>query len=175
MLRGSLVFATMLALASHVHAEPDRRAQALALADDSERAYKAGQFEKAAALLRKAHDRYPEPLLLYNLGRALEGMGDQKGAIEAYEQYLHDAKQIDDRPAIERRIATLKAQLEKQRQDEELKAQQEKDRQDQAEKDRLAKEQAEKDRLAREQQQQLPPPPPPPHGDDLSAAERFGP
>jgi tetratricopeptide (TPR) repeat protein len=197
MLRGSLVFATMLAASSLAHAQPDKRAQALALADDSEHAYKAGQFEKAAALLRKAHDKYPEPILLYNLGRALEGMGDTSGAIDAYEQYLKDAKQIDDRPAIERRIATLKAQLDKARQDEEQKAQQaqqdkehleqdrvakeqaDKDRlaAEQAEKDRAAKEQADKERLAKEPPSQLPPLPPrvAHDSDEPSTAERFGP
>src|SRR5512135_1995436 len=107
MLRVSHVLALVLATSAVVHAAPDKRTQALQLAADSERAYKDGKFEKAAELLRKAHGIYAEPILLYNLGRALEGMGDQKGAVEAYEQYLHDAKQIDDRPAIERRVATL--------------------------------------------------------------------
>jgi tetratricopeptide (TPR) repeat protein len=187
----TVVFALMLGASSLAHAQ-DKRAQAVQLADESERAYKAGQFEKAAALLRKAHATFPEPLLLYNLGRALEGMGDTKGAVDAYEQYLRDAKQIDDRPAIERRISTLKGQLDKQREDA---AQHEKERQereqsekdqatkDQAEKDQAAKDQAEKDRLAKEQaekeQQQfqppLPPQLPPPVDDDRTALQRFGP
>ncbi len=192
----SHVFALMLAASSLAHAQPDKRAQAVQLADESERAYKAGQFEKAAALLKKAHATFPEPLLLYNLGRALEGMGDTKGAVDAYEQYLKDAKQIDDRPAIERRVSTLKAQLEKQREDaaQHEKERQDKERQDkeqadkeqadkdQAEKDQAAKEQAEKERLAKEQaekeqqvQPPLPPKPPLPVDDDRSAVERFGP
>jgi tetratricopeptide (TPR) repeat protein len=196
----TVVFALMMGASSLAHAQ-DKRAQAVQLADESEKAYKAGQFEKAAELLRKAHATFPEPLLLYNLGRALEGMGDTKAAVEAYEQYLNDAKHIDDRPAIERRIATLKAQLDKQREDA---AQHEKERQekerlekqrivdeqqakdqaakdqaekDQAEKDRLAKEQAEKDRLAKEQQAQQPLPPQtlPVVEDDRSTLEQFGP
>ena len=110
MWRFPLVFALVFAAPRLAHA--DRRTQAVQLADDSERAYKAGNFEKAAALLKKAHALYPEPILLYNLGRAFEGMGDAKDAIDAYERYLHDAKQIDDRGAIERRIATLKQQIQ---------------------------------------------------------------
>jgi tetratricopeptide (TPR) repeat protein len=86
------------------------------LAEDSEKAYKAGHFEDAADLLRRAHELYPEPILLYNLGRALEGMGDAKNAVAAYERYLKDAKQIDDRGAIERRVATLKAQIAREQQ-----------------------------------------------------------
>lgn len=160
MLRISHVLSVMLALSAAVHAAPDKKTQALQLAAESERAYKDGKFEKSAELLRKAHDLYPEPILLYNLGRALEGIGDAKGAVEAYDQYLQEAKHIDDRPAIERRIATLKAQIEKadkDKADAEAKAQQdEKDRlakeqAEQAEKDRLAKEQADKDRRAKDQ------------------------
>jgi tetratricopeptide (TPR) repeat protein len=200
--RGSLVFALMLAASSLAQAQPDKRAQALQLADESERAYKAGQFEKSAELLRKAHATYPEPLLLYNLGRALEGMGDTKGAVEAYDQYLKDAKHIDDRPAIERRVATLKAQLDRAH-DDEAKAQVEKERQerervekerlekerqeheatDKEQADRLAREQAEKERLAKQlqdqqhqQQQSQPPPPPPPLVEnDRTALEQYGP
>jgi tetratricopeptide (TPR) repeat protein len=176
MLRISHVFALVIAAAAVAHAQPDKKAQALQLAAESERAYKDGKFEKSAELLRKAHGIYPEPILLYNLGRALEGIGDTKAAVEAYEQYLHDAKQIDDRPAIERRLATLKSQLEKadtEAKDQAAKDQAAKDQaakdqaakdqaakdqaakdqaaNDQAEKDRLAKEQAEKDKAARDQ------------------------
>src|SRR5690349_10624909 len=108
-------FALVLAASAVAHAG-DKRTQAVQLAEDSEKAYKAGNFEKAAKLLRKAHELYPEPTLLYNLGRALEGMGDAKEAVAAYEGYLHDAKQIDDRGAIERRVATLKKQIEREQQ-----------------------------------------------------------
>jgi tetratricopeptide (TPR) repeat protein len=113
----------------------DDRDQALKLFEDSDKAYKAGKFEEAADLLREAYGLYPEPLLLYNLGRAQEGLGDAEGAVESYEKYLADAKQIKDRGAIERRIATLKAQLDKQardakrrRQDEERRKREEEER-----------------------------------------------
>lgn len=103
-----------LVFAATAHAEPDRRGQALELFEQSDKAYKAGKFEQSAVLLRKAYEVYPEPILLYNLGRALEGLGDAKGAVEEYEHYLRVAKHVDDRGAIERRIATLKAHLEKE-------------------------------------------------------------
>jgi len=47
----------------------------------------------------------------YNLARALEGMGDTEGAILNYERFLDNAKTVEDRGAIERRLATLKEQL----------------------------------------------------------------
>ena len=107
-----------LLIATSAHAQPERRSQALQLFEQSDKAYKAGKFEQSAVLLRKAYGIYPEPTLLYNLGRALEGMGDAKGAVEAYEHYLQVAKHVDDRGAIERRIATLTAHLEKEQEAE---------------------------------------------------------
>lgn len=101
-----LLFATAAA-----HAQPDGRAHALQLFEESDKAYKAGDFEHAAALLRQAYAAYPEPILLYNLGRALEGMGDARAAADEYEHYLRVARRVDDRGAIERRIETLRSPL----------------------------------------------------------------
>jgi tetratricopeptide (TPR) repeat protein len=111
----------------------DTKQEAADLAAKSAKHYKRGEFEQAAALLREAYDRYPEPNLLYNLARALEGVGDRLGAIDAYERYLSSAKKIEDRGGIERRVATLRAELED-----------------------LLKREAEKQKPA------APPPPPPP-------------
>jgi tetratricopeptide (TPR) repeat protein len=111
-------FALTIALAAHTAAAqptPDDRARALALFRDSDAHYKRGEFEKAAELLREAYALHPEPILLYNLARALEGLGDFPGAIEQYERYLNADAEIADRGAIERRIATLRAQVERTR------------------------------------------------------------
>src|SRR6266540_4033861 len=75
----------------------DNRTRALQLFDESATHYKNGEFEKAAELLREAYGLFPEPILLYNLARALESMGDLPGAIENYERYLTEEAQIDDR------------------------------------------------------------------------------
>jgi tetratricopeptide (TPR) repeat protein len=94
--------------------QPDRspsdREHALDLFAQSDVAYKQGRFEDAAGLLRQAYDLHPEPILLYNLARALEGLGDAAGAIASYRAYLDAAPTVDDRGAIERRIATLEKQ-----------------------------------------------------------------
>lgn len=120
MLRVLSVFAIAFALHGTARAQSndsDNRDKALKLFEDSNTAYKAGKFEDAADLLRQAYDLFPEPILLYNLGRAQEGLGDRQGAIESYERYLAEAEQVDDRGAIERRIATLRAQIAKQEAD----------------------------------------------------------
>jgi tetratricopeptide (TPR) repeat protein len=113
MLRFSWLLPLLFAAAAHA-GPPGLRKKALELFELSDKDYKAGKFEEAADLLRQAYGLYPEPILLYNLGRALESVGDTQGAVDEYEHYLRVAKQVDDRAAIERRIETLKAQLAKQ-------------------------------------------------------------
>jgi tetratricopeptide (TPR) repeat protein len=103
-----IVASASVASAQTSHSDRDR---ALALFRESDVHYKRGEFERAVALLREAYALHPEPLLLYNLARALEGLGDFEGAIEQYESYLNVATQIADRGAIERRIATLREQV----------------------------------------------------------------
>ena len=103
-----------MTIASSTSAQPAdtaTRDKALELFRASDAHYKVGEFEEAARLLRESYDLYPEPLILYNLGRALEGMGDFAGAVEQYERYLATATEVNDRGAIERRLATLRAQL----------------------------------------------------------------
>ncbi|HEY4117052.1 MAG TPA: hypothetical protein VGM56_04330 [Byssovorax sp.] len=85
--------------------------RAVELFKQSAARYRDGRFAEAAALLREAYAREPEPLLLFNLGRACEGMGDAPCAIDAYTRYLA-AKAPADRGAIESRVATLKRQVE---------------------------------------------------------------
>jgi len=102
-----------MAWSTRADAEPDaaKKKHAGELAAESSQHYKRGEFEISVALLRQAYALYPEPNLLYNLGRSLEGLGDAKGAIEAYESYLAAGKSIEDRGAIERRVTTLKAEV----------------------------------------------------------------
>jgi tetratricopeptide (TPR) repeat protein len=148
-----VIFALLLSVwASPAHA--DDRDKALKLFEDSDRAYKAGKFEEAATLLKEAYGIYPEPTLLYNLGRAQEGLGDTRGAVESYERYLKDAKQIKDRGAIERRIETLKAQIAKQEEDK-----------------RRHQEDEERRRREEEERRRNPPPP----NDTRSPLEVYGP
>jgi tetratricopeptide (TPR) repeat protein len=106
----ALVIASSASLASAQPSQRDRD-RALELFRESDVHYKRGDFERAAALLREAYSLHPEPLLLYNLARALEGVGDFEGAIQQYESYLNVASEIADRGAIERRIATLREQV----------------------------------------------------------------
>ena len=108
---GVVMVVAVSVLPRYAAAGPDgARAHALALFADSDKAYKAGDFERAAALLEQAYALAPEPVLLFNLGRALEHTDKQK-AIDAYQRYLDSGPAIDDRAAIEERIASLQMSL----------------------------------------------------------------
>ena len=87
---------------------------AVELFDQSAAAYDAGQFAKAAELLKEAYKLRPDPVLLYNLARAYEGMGALPDAVQAYTDFLAADPTAKDRGAIEARIATLRAQIDEQ-------------------------------------------------------------
>lgn len=107
--RRTLVATLILALTCAPPALADKK-RAYELYQQSVEKYRAGQFGEAAALLREAYASEPDPTLLYNLGRACEGMGDDPCAIDAYERYLAAASP-PDRGAIEKKIATMRARL----------------------------------------------------------------
>jgi hypothetical protein len=97
---------------------PSARARALELFEQSARAYREGRFQDAIDLLGEARRIKHEPVLLYNIGRAYEALGNLTGAADTYEAYLEEDPRAPDRRAIESRIATLRAQageLEKAR------------------------------------------------------------
>jgi tetratricopeptide (TPR) repeat protein len=96
------------------------REKALELFSQSEEAYQDGRFDEAARLLEQAHALHQEPVLLYNLARAYEGMGELEKAVIAYKGYIEGSPEARDRGAIERRLETLEKQiLEQERLDRE--------------------------------------------------------
>lgn len=91
--------------------------------------YREGNFQKAVELLQEAYKIKAEPVLLYNLGRAYEGLGENEKAIKAYQDYLAQETQVVDRKALETRIATLKKQIaERERLQNEKKEAEERER-----------------------------------------------
>lgn len=92
-------------------AAPADRKAAIELFGRSRAAYQAGRFAEAAELLRQAYALDPAPTLLYNLARALESDGDLDGAADAYRRYIEADPDAKDRPAIEKRVSNLEAQI----------------------------------------------------------------
>jgi tetratricopeptide (TPR) repeat protein len=99
--------------------------RAFSLFEQSERAYERGRFDEALVLLRRSYELKPEPVLLYNMGRAYEGLGDLASAATSYETFIAAQPTTPDRGALERRIATLRNQIAER---EALKKQAERDR-----------------------------------------------
>jgi tetratricopeptide (TPR) repeat protein len=72
--------------------------------------YRSGDFKQTIDLLNEAYALEPQPVLLYNLARAQEGIGNNDAAIETYEKFLAQEPNAKDRGAIEQRLATLRRQ-----------------------------------------------------------------
>lgn len=70
--------------------------------------YRAGRFAVAVALLRESYQLSPQTETLYNIARALEGMGQLEEAAETYQRYLDEAPDTDIAGAVRRRLTTLR-------------------------------------------------------------------
>jgi tetratricopeptide (TPR) repeat protein len=86
--------------------------QALDVYKKSKAAYDRGDFKTAVDLLLQAYAIEPKPVILFNLARAYEGLGEVENAIDAYTRYLEKEPNSSDRGALERRVATLEKQRE---------------------------------------------------------------
>jgi tetratricopeptide (TPR) repeat protein len=91
--------------------EAQRESRSLDLFEKSAAAYDSGRFADAITLLQQAYELKKEPVLLYNMGRAYEGLGELAFAAQAYESFLQGQPNAPDRGALERRIATLRRQV----------------------------------------------------------------
>lgn len=59
-----------------------------ALVKEGERLYKAGKYREAAEVLKKAQEAQPNPLVIYNIGRAYQRAGELREALSYYQQYV---------------------------------------------------------------------------------------
>jgi len=111
---GALALVMLAALTGRASASgpssADRRA--MELFEQSSERYNAGRFQEAVDLLKQAYALRSDPVLLYNLARAYEGLGDLDHAMAAYADFLRAQPNAEDRGAIETRIATLRSQIE---------------------------------------------------------------
>ena len=82
------------------------QADAVLLFEQSADAYRAGRFSQAASLLEEAYAIWPDPVLVYNLGRAYEGAGRLDEARDAYVRYLASGA-ADDAEDVRARLAAL--------------------------------------------------------------------
>ncbi|MCA9546025.1 MAG: PEGA domain-containing protein [Myxococcales bacterium] len=92
-------------------APPPTTAQdrAAALYDEGVQAFRAKDFAKAATRFQDAYSLDPSPVLLYNLGRAEEEMGDAAEAARHFDIYLTRFPQAEDADDVRKRLAALRA------------------------------------------------------------------
>lgn len=89
--------------------ESDQRARALN--EEGSRLYEQGLYEEAVQAFKIAYSLSRRPLLLYNMAQAMERIGWWDEALAALEDYHLDAEDAE-LPALESRIAQLKARIE---------------------------------------------------------------
>lgn len=112
------VTALALSLGPAADAFADRAASAPAAKDpgalfaEAEAAYQAGRFQDAIDRLKEAQAIAPDPILLYNLARAYEALGELERARDAYRAFIEADPDTSDRGAIEGRICSLDALIE---------------------------------------------------------------
>lgn len=103
---GVLAFA-LGALAPHVaHAadiSPTEKAQVEAFSKQGVRAYREGRYGEAIGYFRRAYTIFPEPKLLFNLGRCHQKAGEFDEAIDHFAQVVADATTP---PALKARAET---------------------------------------------------------------------
>ena len=80
---GIVVGLAVQARAGHANLLPVEK-----LAADGAAAYRAGEYERAAQILEKAYSMMPLNLLLYNLAKTYEKLGDSDKALACYTRYV---------------------------------------------------------------------------------------
>jgi tetratricopeptide (TPR) repeat protein len=113
---GGLALANVARAQSAVPPDASAHEHALQLFSDGKKAYKQGDMQTAIKDLEAAYELEPAPVLLYNLARAYEGIGELEKAVSAYEHFLSAEPNAEDRGAIETRLATLKREIDEQAQ-----------------------------------------------------------
>lgn len=128
----------VLALVGHASAsaqapnEQGARDAAIDLALEAQAHFDAGRVDETIEALLRARSLYPEPLLLYNLGRAYEAKGQEADALEAYRAYLRDLPDGPNAASLRARVTSIEASI--------------------ADRERLESERAEEERRRREEQ-----------------------
>lgn len=86
--------------------------QAAQFFNEGREAFRDKKFRLAADKFRAAFNLDPAPILLYNLARAAEEMGDPEAAIEHYRAYIDRmGPDAEDRDEVERRIRVMEVTI----------------------------------------------------------------
>jgi tetratricopeptide (TPR) repeat protein len=85
--------------------------EARALFAAGEAAYSAGRFEDSLTHFQRAYELSSRHQLLYNIGLAYSNLGRQREALQAFERYLAEVPDAQNRELVEGRVAALREQV----------------------------------------------------------------
>ncbi len=97
-----------LTLCASPPAAADDEEIALALYQEAVDLAKAGKYEAAIVLFEKAHGLGAPPVVLYNIGKCHQDLGNLEKAVEHYEQYV-DSPGVQDAQEVQATIDEIKA------------------------------------------------------------------
>jgi hypothetical protein len=105
--------AWLCALAPAWAQDDDNLSEAKKHYDRGKELFKAGNPEEAIREFRAADKLRPSPILAYNIGLAYERMSRCKPAIDAFQRYLHEQADADNREDTEQKIAELRGKMQR--------------------------------------------------------------
>lgn len=85
------------------------------LFEEGAAAFKAGELQTAIEKFEQSYALEENPILLYNMARAYEGLDQPAPAVHHYRRYLEADPDTADRGAIEARITALDKELDRRR------------------------------------------------------------
>jgi tetratricopeptide (TPR) repeat protein len=74
-------------------------------------AFDGGRWEDALTHFQKAYELSPRPVLLYNIAKAQDNLGQLRAALGTYKRYLAAVPEAGNRGAVERRVAELEVEV----------------------------------------------------------------
>ncbi len=91
--------------------EPEADEEARARFQAGNIAFEQGRYEAALNDFRQSYELSRRPALLFNIGAAAQNLNRDREALEAYEQYLRELPDAENRAAVEARVRILRAAL----------------------------------------------------------------
>ncbi|MDX2019622.1 MAG: hypothetical protein SF187_05225 [Deltaproteobacteria bacterium] len=102
-----------LAASSVAHAA-DPEADSKRLYKEGTKHYNLGEFEEAVTAYKSGYDAKPDPVFLFNIAQAYRLWNKPDKAIFFYKSFLRNLPEAPNRPEVERRIAEMQTELDKQ-------------------------------------------------------------
>lgn len=104
-----------IALALALSANPGSDvANAKAAFDAAQKLYRQGRYAEALSKFEEAYRAKPHPVIVYNIGRCFERLGDLPKAMRSYRDYLKQAPDAKDKGQVEEAIANLERRFKEQ-------------------------------------------------------------